>query len=54
MAKGYVRIFCLDYNDTFSPVTKMTFVHLFKVMIALQQWPLQQSDIKNAFLNDDL
>jgi len=32
----------------------MTFVCLFLVMAALQQWPLYQLDVKNAFLNRDL
>ena len=35
-------------------VAKMTFVRLFIAMAALQQWPLYQLDIKNAFINGDL
>lgn len=40
-------------GDTFSPVAKMAFVHLFLYMDAMKSWPLYQLDIKNAFLNGD-
>jgi len=39
VVEGYTKIFWLDYGDTFSPTTKMIFVCLFIVMVALQQWP---------------
>ncbi|XP_022638426.1 uncharacterized protein LOC111241946 [Vigna radiata var. radiata] len=54
VAKGYTQIFGLDYGDTFSPVAKMTSIRLFIAMAVLQQWPLYQLDVKNAFLNEDL
>jgi len=54
VVKGYIQIFGLDYGDIFSPVAKMVFVCLFIAMAALQQWPLFQLDVKNAFLNGDL
>jgi len=54
VAKGYTQIFGLDYVDIFSPVAKMASVRLFIVMATLQQWPLYQLDVKNAFLNGDL
>ena len=37
VAKGYTQIFGLDYGDTFSPVAKMTSIHLFIAMTTLQQ-----------------
>jgi len=54
VAKGYTQIFCLDYGDTFSPMAKITFVRLFLAMVVIHHWPLQQLDIKNAFLHGDI
>jgi len=54
VTKGYTQIFELDYGDTFSLVANMASVRLFIAMVALQQWPLYQLDVKNAFLNGDL
>jgi len=54
VSKDYTQIFGLDYGDTFSPMAKMAFVRLFIAMTALQQWPLYQLDVKNAFLNRSL
>jgi len=54
VVKGYTQVFGLDYGETFSPVAKMAYVRLFIAMAALQQWPLYQLDVINAFLNGDL
>jgi len=53
-AKGYTQIFSLDYGDTFSLVTKISFVRLFLAMAVIHRWHLHQLDIKNAFLHDTL
>jgi len=34
VAKGYTQIFGLDYGALFSPVAKITIVHLFFAMVA--------------------
>ena len=55
MLKGYTQVYglCLDYEDTFSLVVKITSIHIFAIA-AICQWPLYQLDIKNAFLHGEL
>ena len=52
-AKGNNQIYGLDYNDTFSPMAKITTMRLFFAMSTIRHWPLHQLDIKNAFLYGD-
>ena len=54
VAKGYTQVYGSDKYDTFSPVAKITFVHLLLSMVAMQSYPLYKLDIKNAFLHGDL
>ena len=54
VAKGYTQIFGLDYRDTFSPYQRWLFFCLIIAVLAVQQWPLYQLDVKNAFFNSDL
>jgi hypothetical protein len=48
------QFFGLDYYNTFSPMAKITSVHLFISMALMCHWPLYWLDIKNAFLHGDL
>lgn len=54
VAKGYTLIFGLDYDDTFSPVTKIASICLFLAMTAIHHWSLHQLDIKNVFVRGEL
>jgi hypothetical protein len=53
VAKSYTHIFDLDYGDTFSSVSKISFVRLFLLVAAIHHWPLYQLDIKIAFLHGE-
>ena len=54
VALGNRQEYGIDYDETFTPVTKMTNVHTMLAIAALQSWPLYQFDVKNAFLDGDL
>ena len=54
MAKGYVQTYGVNYSDTFSPVSKMTYFRFFISLVATYNRDLHQFDIKNIFLHEDL
>ena len=54
VAKGYTQTYGVDYNETFSPVAKISSVRILISLVANLGWPLFQLDVKNAFLNGDL
>lgn len=50
MAKGYSQIPGVDYDDTFSPVVKLTTLRLFVALAAVHDFELEQLDVKTTFL----
>jgi hypothetical protein len=54
VARGYSQTYGIDYDETFTPVTKMSTVRTLISCAANFDWPLYQLDVKNAFLHGDL
>jgi histone deacetylase 1/2 len=51
VAKGYKQRYGIDYEDTFSPVVKITTVRLVLSIVVSRGWSLRQLDVQNAFLH---
>jgi len=54
VTKGYAQTYGIDYEETYSPVAKMTTVRTIIVMVAVKRWSLHQMDVKNVFFHGDL
>ena len=54
VAKGFIQTFSIAYLETFASVAKLNTVKVLLSMAVNLDWPLQQLDVNNIFLNGDL
>jgi hypothetical protein len=54
VAKGYKQTYGIDYEEIFSPVAKISFVHALISLVVNFDWWLFQLDVKNPFQHGDL
>src|SRR6266850_2007724 len=51
VAKGFMQIPGLDYDETFSPIAHFESLRLLLVLAMLEDWEVHQLDVKLVFLN---
>jgi len=54
VAKGYSQILGIDYMDVFSPVVCLATICTLLALAAVEDWEIQQMDVKGAYLNGNL
>ncbi|KAE8716977.1 cytochrome P450 71A9-like [Hibiscus syriacus] len=54
VVKGYAQKECIDFNEIFSPVVRLTTVRVVLAMCATLNLHLEQLDVKTAFLHGNL
>ena len=54
VARGFTQEYGIDYEETFSPVARLSSVGTLIIVSTARKWPLFQMDVKNAFLNGEL
>ena len=51
VAKGYTKIYGVNYLETFASIAKMNMVRILLSLTTNYNWDLQQFGIKNAFFS---
>jgi hypothetical protein len=54
VTKGYAQTYGINYEETYSPIAKMTTIRAIIVMATSKGSSLHQMDVKNVFLYGDL
>ncbi|KAK0607132.1 hypothetical protein LWI29_009853 [Acer saccharum] len=51
VVKGYKQKFGVDYEEIFTPITRLETVRLLLSLAAQKGWQVHQMDVKSSFLN---
>ena len=54
VAKGFTQTYGIDYQKTFTLVTKINSIRILLSLTVYFNWPLHQLGVKNVFLNGNL
>jgi hypothetical protein len=54
VTKGYAQTHGMDYEKTYTLITKMTTLRVIIVMATIKGWSLHQMDVKNVFHHGNL
>lgn len=54
VCKGYAQVEGIDFNETFSPVSRMEAVRMFLAYACCRKIKFYQMDVKSSFLNGEL
>ena len=54
VAKGYTQTYGIDYQETFASIAKINTIRVLLSLAGNLNWPLQQLNVKNAFLKGEL
>ena len=51
VARGFAQKEGIDYEETFAPIARYTFIISVLALTAVMKWKIHQMDVKIAFLN---
>ena len=54
VAKGYTQKEGIDYEESFSPIAKLTSIRMLIALTTKKHWLMHQLDVKSAFPNGEL
>ena len=54
VAHGFTQQYGVDYHETYTPVARLTSLHLILVIVACHDWDIDVFDFHSAFLNGKL